>query len=85
MATESGTTTVVIKSNQLVATSQITGKYNKLPITLIKRNKYKKHIILFYPSLQPSSTNCPAHCRTCDHYFLFSSNENNAISVTSMI
>lgn len=44
MATESGTTTVVIKSNQLVATSQITGKYNKLPITLIKRNKYKKHI-----------------------------------------
>ncbi len=40
MATESGTKKVVIRSNQLVAASQITGKYNKLPITLIKVTKY---------------------------------------------
>lgn len=58
MATESGTKTVVKKSNQLVAASQITGKYNKLPITLIKSNKYKNHIILFYPSLQMYLTSC---------------------------
>ena len=47
MATESGTKTVVIKSNQLVAASQITGKYNKLPIAFINGNKYQDQNPIF--------------------------------------